>query len=168
MNTFWSYKYINTPSELGRYSFDTIFSTGLLLYINWIISSSASSSILSLQVIFVFKLYSSLDLDHHSIWIFMGHHHWIWIITRSRSSLDLDHHWSSLLELDHHSIWIIIDRHHWIWIITRSGSSLGIITGSRSSLDLDLDHHSIWIITGAISWFFSWNFYRASPFSCWL
>ena len=81
------------------------------------------SSLLSLQVIFIFKssLFfksgSSLDPDHLSIWIIMGHHHWIWIITGY-------HHW----------IWIIItrygssllDHHHWIWIIiTRSGSSLG-------------------------------------------
>ena len=61
-----------------------------------------------------------------------------------------------------------LDHRHWIWIIiTESGSSLDIITGSRSSLDLDhyliwiitaksssldLDPHSIWIITtGAIS-----------------
>ena len=45
-----------------------------------------------LQVIFVFKSSSSLDLDHHSIWIIIGHRHWIWIITGSRSSL-LDHHY---------------------------------------------------------------------------
>ena len=53
---------------------------------------------------------SSLDLDHHSIWIIitrsgssldLDHHHWICIITRSGSSL-LDHHWSSsqVLSLD--------------------------------------------------------------------
>ena len=38
-------------------------------------------------------------------------------------------------------------HHHWIWIITRSRSSPVIITGSRSSLDLD-HHHWISIITG--------------------
>ena len=75
----------------------------------------------------------------------MGHHQWIWIITRFGSSwgiitgfgssLDLDHHWTSSLDLDHH--WkssLDLDHHCWI-----------IITGSRSSLDLD--HHCIWIIT---------------------
>ena len=103
------------------------FITSLLL---WIISSSASSSHIHIQVIFIFRLASSsshlhfqvififksssyLDPDHRLIWI---------VITGSGSSLDLDHH-------------------HWIWIITRSGSS-----------PLDLDHHSIWIIiTGSRS-----------------
>ena len=110
--------------------------------------SLSSSRILHLQVISIFK--SSLDLDHH----------WIWIIIGSGSSS---------LALDHHSIWIIsigsewsldLDHHRWI-IITRSRSSLDldhhcwiIITGSRSSLDLD--HHYWIIIICAISWLFSW------------
>ena len=129
----WIHSKVTNTSTLGRYSFDTIFSTGLLLYINWIISSYAYSSLLSLQFIFIFRSGSSLDLDHHgtsspdldhhSIWIIIGHHHWIWIITGSGSSL--------------------LDHHHWIWIITGSGSSLGL-------------EHLCWIIiTGAISWFFS-------------
>ena len=92
-----------------------IFSTGLLLCINWIIFVFKSSS------------YSShrhpSNLDHLSIQIIMEHHHWIWIIsrsgstsldwiyiiTRSRSSLgiitgslsslDLDHPWCYLMIL---------------------------------------------------------------------
>ena len=68
-----------------------------------IFKSYSSLGHLHLQVIFIFRLSSSsshlhLDPDHHSIWI---------IITRSRSSLDLDHHWTSSMDLDHHSIWII-------------------------------------------------------------
>ena len=79
-------------------------------------------SLLSLQVIFIFKS-SSLDLDHFSIWIIMEHHHWIWIISRSGSTsldliwiitwsvsslLDLDHHWLSSLDLDHHWCYLMI------------------------------------------------------------
>ena len=61
---------------------------------------------------------SSLDLDHHSIWI----------ITGSRSSLDLDHHGISSLHLDHY---------YWI-----------IITGSRSLLDLDHHwQSSSWVLS---------------------
>ena len=79
------------------------------------------SSLLSLQVIFIFKSSSSFE-----------------------SGSSLDHHGTSSLDLDHLSIWIIItrsgssldlDQHHW----TGSGSSL--------DLDLDLDHLLIWIIT---------------------
>ena len=98
-----------------------IFSTGLLLCINW--------------NIFVFKSSgsgSSLDLDRHRIGsgssLDLDHHHW----TGSGSSLDLDHHGTSPQDLDHHSIWIII-------------------TGSRSSLDLDQYHGCylmILLITG--------------------
>ena len=110
--------YIHQHSLLTRrYSFDMIFSTGLLLCINWIIfvfKSSSSSIHIHLQVI------------------------WIWIISRSGSSL---------LDLDHHSIWISRSHHNWIWIIARSQSSLVIIM-------CVLSRHR--------------NFYRASPFSCWL
>ena len=110
---------------------------------------------LRLRVIFVFKSYSSsshLDLDHLSIWIIIVRHHWIWIITRFGSS-SLDWIWiiirsgSLLLDLDHHSIWISRSHHNWIWIIARSGSPLVIIM-------CVLSRHR--------------NFYRASPFSCWL
>ena len=129
---------------------------------------SVSTRSSRLQVIFVFKSYSSsshLDLDHLSIWINtngitgsrssldLDHHHcWIWIITRSGSS-SLDWIWiitrsgSSLLDLDHHSIWISRSHHNWIWIIARSGSPLVIIMGI-------LSRHR--------------KFYRASPFSCWM
>ena len=69
---------------------------------------------LRLQIIFIFKSYSISNLDHLLIWIIIGHHHWISIITQSQSSLDLDHH----------SIWIITSYHHWISIITRSRSPL--------------------------------------------
>ena len=80
------------------------FSTGLLL---WIILSSASSSHLHLQVIFIFN--SSLNSSHLYLQVIFI---LIWIITGSgSSSLDLDHHsmWiitagSSLLDLDQHSI----------------------------------------------------------------
>ena len=91
------------------------------------VSSGSASSPHHLQVIFIFKpsLSSShlhLDLDHHSIWI---------IITRSGSSLDLDHHWIQIITRSRLSL---LDHLHWIWIITRFGSSL-------------LDHlHWIWII----------------------
>ena len=111
-----------------------------------IFKSSSYSSHLHLQVFFIFKSSSSLDLDHLSIWIIMEHHHWIWIITEH-------HHWIWInitgLDLDHHSIWINITGldldHHSICIIT---------TGSRSSLDLDhhwlssldLDHHWCYIM----------------------
>ena len=124
-----------------------ILSTQFSAQVFFSISSRSSSSPRHLQVIFIFKLSSSsdldhhqtssLDLDHHSIWIIItgsgsswGHHHWIWIITQSGSSS---------LDLDHHSIWIIT---------AGSGSSLDldhlgdIITGSESQLDLD--HH--WVI----------------------
>ena len=137
------------------YSFDTIFSTGLLFCIKWIILSYSSSSLLHLHAIFFSGSGSSLNLDHHH-WIILNHHHWIWIITQSgSSSLDwiwiitwsrsssLDHTQSSSLDLDHHSIWIIIAGldldHHSIWIII-VGSSL-------------LDHHGcylmILLITGS-------------------
>ena len=129
-----------------------IFSTGLLLCINWnifIFKSSSSSSHLYLQFIFIGSG-SSLDLDHHgtspldldhlSIWINITgldlDHHSIWIITTGSSSLDLDHH----------SIQIIASYHHWISIVTRFGSSL--------VLSHDSSHHR--------------KFYRANPFSCWL
>ena len=106
------------------------------------VSSGSSSSPHHLQVIFIIRSGSSLDLDHH--WtssLDLDHHHWIWIIiTGSRSSLDLDHIWS-----------IISGSGSSLDIITGSGSSLDIITGFGSSL---LDHHH-WIITGAISLFFS-------------
>ena len=117
-------------------------STGLLLCISWIISSSSH---LRLQVIFIIGSRSSLDLDHHGT-----------------SSLDLDHLsiWINItgLDLDHHLIWIItagsssLDLdHHWILIITQSRSSMAIITGSQSSLDMD--HHwcylMILLVTGS-------------------
>ena len=82
-------------------------STILLLCIIWIIIKFLSSSS---------SIHLHMDLDHH---------HWIYIITRSRLSL--------------------LDHHHWIWIITGFGLSLDlehpwiwIISGSGSSL---LDHH---------------------------
>ena len=69
-------------------------------------SVSAGSS--HLQVIFFFKS-SSSDLDHLSIWTIMEHHHWIWIISWSGSSLlNLDHHWLSSLDLDHHWCYLMI------------------------------------------------------------
>ena len=112
------------------------------------VSSGSSSSPHHLRVIFIFKSYSSLNLDNQSIWIIitgsrssldLDHHYWIFI-AGSGSSPNLDHHsiWiitagSSSLDLDHHSIWIIsigstsldLDHHCWIWIITRFGSSQG-------------------------------------------
>ena len=102
------------------------------------------SSSLYHWIMFIFKSSSAsshLDLDHLSIWIIIQRHHWIQIITRSRS-ISLDWIWiitrfgsspctgsGSSLDLDHHC---------WIWIITRSGSLGVIITGSGSQLDLDL------------------------------
>ena len=137
-----------------------ILSTGLLLCINWIIfvfKSSSSSSHLHLQVIFIFgsgsslnldrHKTSSLDLDHHSIWIIitgldLDHHHQIQIITRYGSSLD------------------------WIWIITRSGSLRVIITGSGSQLDLDLLWSSSYVLSHDSSC--HRKFYRASLLSSWV
>ena len=54
------------------------------------VSSGSSSSLrhLHLQVISIFK--SSLSSSH--LHLDLDHRHWIWIITRSGSSLDLDHH----------------------------------------------------------------------------
>ena len=68
--------------------------------------SSMSSRHLHLQVIFITgSRSSSMDLDHHLIWI---------IISGFRSSLDLDHHWviitrsrSSLLD-HHHQCYLLI------------------------------------------------------------
>ena len=95
---------------------------------------------------------SSLHLDHLSIWI---------IITRSVSSLDMDHHHQtgsgSSLDLDHHC---------WIWIITRSGSLGVIIIGSGSQLDLDLIWSSSYVLSHDSSR--HRNFYRAILLSCWL
>ena len=105
--------------------------------------------------VFVIFKYSSSSSHIHLQFIF---------IIESGSSLGLDH--------------------HWIWISTWSGSSLGIITGSRSSLDLDhfcwiiitrsgsssldLDHH--WASSQVLSLNSSRhrNHYRASPFSYWM
>ena len=106
-----------------------IFNTGLLLCINWIISSSSSSSCLHLQVFFIFKSSSSSSLLHLQVtFVFKSS-------SKSSSS-------SSLL---HHEIQIIMTArssslyHHQIWIIIKSGSS--------SHLD-----HQVWIIIiGAIS-----------------
>ena len=67
-----------------------------------IFKSSSSSSHLHLQVIFIIGSGSSLDLDHHSIWIITVFGSSLDIITRSGSSLDMDHHWTSSLDLDHH------------------------------------------------------------------
>ena len=111
-------------------------------------SVSAGSS--RLQVIFVFKSSSSLDLDHHSIRIITGHHHWIWIITGSGSSLDLDHHWASSLDLDHHSIQIItagsssLDHHGcylMILLITGSYTEPSLFhAGCRPRLHAGISH----------------------------
>ena len=101
------------------------------------------SSLLSLQVIFIIK--SSLSLSHLNLWI--------WIISQSGSSWDIITRSGSSLNLDHHHwIWI-----HSIWIITAGSSSLDldhhcwtIITGSGSSLDLDHQwcYHMILLVTG--------------------
>ena len=58
------------------------------------ISSGSSSIHLHLQVILIFKSYSSSSLDHHLIWSITISsssldHHLIWSITGSSSSLDL-------------------------------------------------------------------------------
>ena len=101
----------------------------LRLQVIFIFKSFSSSSHLHLQVFFVIESGSSLDLDHHRTSSLDLDHLSIWIII---TGLDLDHHsiWINTgLDLDHHSIWI-----------TTAGSSL-----------LDLDHHSIWINAGAIS-----------------
>ena len=159
-----------TKLQLHQHSLLTrkVFSRhNLSAQVFFLVSSRSSSRPRHLQVIFIWIQIitrsgsSSLDLDHHSIWIIiirpgssldLDHHFWIYIITRSRSSsLDLDHHhWiqiitqfgSSSLDLDHHRIWIItgsgssLDLDHHCWII---------INGPRSSLDLY--HHQISIIT---------------------
>ena len=112
------------------------------LQVIYVIKSSSSSSHLDLDhlSIWITKKMASLDLDHHSIWINitgldLDHHSiwiisldWIWIITRSGSSL---------LDMDHHSIWIIT---------AGSGSSLDLDLSESSYLDLD--HLSIWISAG--------------------
>ena len=98
------------------------WSSSLDLLIICIYKSSSSSSHLRLQVIFIFRYGSSLDLDHH---------------------------WSSSLDLDHHSIWIIIiGSGSSLVIITGSGSSLDldhhcciIITGSSWVLSHDSSRH---------------------------
>ena len=67
-----------------------------------IFKSYSSSSHLHLQVIFIFKSSSYLNLDHH------------WnIITRFGSSLDLDHHLIWIItvgssSLDHHGCYLMI------------------------------------------------------------
>ena len=80
---------------------------------------------------------------------------------------------SSLIHLHLQVIFIFKSSSSW------SGSSLNldhhcwVTTAGSSSLDLD-HHHSIWIITGSSSQVLSLdsshhrNFYRASPFSCWM
>ena len=127
--------HIHQHSLLTRkYSFDTIFNTGILLCIDWIISSYSSSSLLSLQVFFVFESSSSSSLQ-------------VIFFFKSSSSRDLHHHDYSLitagssLDLDCHQFWIIITFGssldldcHQVWIIITSGSSL------------DLDRHQVWII----------------------
>ena len=67
---------------------------------------SVSTGSSRLQVIFVFKSYSSSS------------HHRIQIISRSESS-SLD--WIQIIT---QSRSLLLDHHYWIWIITRSGSSL--------------------------------------------
>ena len=106
-------------------------STGLLLYIIWIIIKlSSSSSHLHLQVIFITGSGSSLD------------HHWV-IIIRSGSSLDLEHHW----------IWIIsgyrsslLDHHHRFYLlilfVTRISTEQTLFhVGCRPSLHVGLLQH---------------------------
>ena len=111
-------------------------STSLLLCIIWIIIESSSSS-----------SHLHLDLDYHLIWI---------IITRSGSSLDLDHLcWinitrsGSSLDLDHDS-WITITwygsslgHHHRCYLIillvTRSSTEPALFhVGCRPSLHVGL------------------------------
>ena len=75
----------------------------LLLCIIWIIiKPSLSSSHLHLQVIFIFNPSLSSSHLHHRTWIITRSRSSLDIITRSGSSLDLDRHWTSSLDLDHH------------------------------------------------------------------
>ena len=70
-------------------------SSNLRLHVIFIFKSSLFSSHLHLQVIFIFR---SSSFSSHL-------HHRIWIITRSgSSSLDLDHHWIWIITGHHH--WI--------------------------------------------------------------
>ena len=143
MNTFWSYNYINTPSQLGRYSLDTNFhhwSSSLDHFIICIFKSYFSSSHLHLRIWIITRSGSSLViitrsgsslLDHHH-WIriitgsgssLLDHHHWIWIITAGSSSLDLDHHWCYLM----------------ILLVTRSSIELSLFhAGCRPSLHVGI------------------------------
>ena len=100
-----------------------ILSTQFSSQLFFSVSFGSSSSPRHIQVFFIFKSSSS------SIHI----HHWIWIITRSGSSLDIIiGSRSSLLDLDHHLIQISRSHHNQIWIIARSRYPLVIIICSIS------------------------------------
>ena len=152
------------------YSFDTIFSIGLLLCITGssrhLHLESFESSIhlhpsnldhLSILIINT-RSGSSLNLDHHGT-----------------SSLDLDHHWASSLDLDHHC-WIIIigsgssrGHHHrcYLMILLIIGTSIELVLFHTGCIILELVlFHTRWGITELVLFHTRCGIhFRASPFS---